>query len=108
MSSTTTHIGRFQIWRQLCFMVAGKVFCSAQINHLDRIKFKVPDEDFELLCDREGITPAPYGGARFKWVQVEDFAFLTEREWLFFIQQSYELIKASLPKKVLAQLDTPQ
>jgi predicted DNA-binding protein (MmcQ/YjbR family) len=89
-------------------MVAGKSFCSAQIHHLDRIKFKVRDEDFESLCDREGITPAPYGGARFKWVQLEDFAFLTEREWLFFIQQAYQLINASLPKKVLAQLDTPQ
>lgn len=93
---------------QLCFMVVSKVFCSAQIYHLDRIKFKVHDEDFELLCDREGITPAPYGGARFKWVQIADFAFLTEREWLFFIQQSYQLIKASLPKKVLGQLDTSQ
>jgi predicted DNA-binding protein (MmcQ/YjbR family) len=93
---------------QLCFMVAGKVFCSAQIHHLDRIKFKVPDEDFELLCDREGITPAPYGGARFKWVQIEDFPFLIEREWVFFIHQSYQLVKASLPKKILGQLDTPQ
>ena len=93
---------------QICFMVAGKVFCSAQIHHLDRIKFKVPDEDFELLCERAGINPAPYGGARFKWVQVEDFPFLTENEWLFFIHQSYKLVKASLPKKNLAQLVPPQ
>jgi predicted DNA-binding protein (MmcQ/YjbR family) len=92
---------------QLCFMVAGKSFCSAQIHHLERIKFKVPDEDFEELCDREGITPAPYGGARFKWVQVEDFPFLTEKEWQFFIHQSYKIIKSSLPKKVLSQLDDP-
>jgi predicted DNA-binding protein (MmcQ/YjbR family) len=93
---------------QLCFMVAGKAFCSAQIHHLERIKFKVPDEDFDLLCERAGIGPAPYGGARFKWVQVDDFEFLTEKEWTFFIQQSYKCVKASLPKKILAQLAPPQ
>jgi predicted DNA-binding protein (MmcQ/YjbR family) len=90
---------------QLCFLVANKSFCSANVKALEKIKFKVPDEDFELLCERAGIGPAPYGGAKFKWVQVYDFDHLTEREWLFFIQQSYELIKSSLPKKVLLDLD---
>lgn len=92
---------------QICFMVAGKSFCSAQIHHLDRIKFKVSDEEFEGFCDREGIAPAPYGGVRYKWVQVEDFSFLSDKEWQFFLHQSFQLIKSSLPKKVLAQLEDP-
>lgn len=90
---------------QLCFMVAGKSFCSANIKYLERIKFKVPDDDFEILCEKEGISAAPYGGVRFKWVQVAGFEFLAEKEWLFYINQSYQLIKASLPKKVLAGLE---
>ena len=90
---------------QLCFMVAGKSFCSVHIKYLERVKFKVPDEDFEILCEKEGISPAPYGGARFKWVQVADFEYLTEKEWFLYINQSYQLIKASLPKKVLAGLE---
>jgi predicted DNA-binding protein (MmcQ/YjbR family) len=89
---------------QLCFMVGGKSFCSAQINALERIKFKVPDEDFEAFCERAGISPAPYGGVRFKWVQVADFEYLTDKEWQFSLEQSYQLIKASLPKKALDSL----
>lgn len=84
---------------QLCFMVGGKSFCSSNIKDLERIKFKVPDEDFEVLCEQEGITPAPYGGARFKWVQIENFECLTEKEWLFYINQSYQLIQATLKTK---------
>lgn len=90
---------------QLCFMVAGKAFCSANIKYLERIKFKVPDDDFEEICERVGISPAPYGGARFKWVQVDDFEYLTEKEWIFYLNQSYGLVKASLPKKILLDLE---
>jgi predicted DNA-binding protein (MmcQ/YjbR family) len=89
---------------QLCFMVAGKSFCSANIKSLEKIKVKVPDEDFEMLCERDGISPAPYGGARFKWIQIDDFHYLTEKEWSFFLNQSYQLIKLSLPKKLLMTL----
>lgn len=89
---------------QLCFLVAGKSFCSANIKFLEKIKLKVPDDEFEMMCEREGISPAPFGGARFKWIQVDDFHYLNEREWHFYINQSYEIIKASLPKKVLKEL----
>lgn len=97
---------------QLCFSVgiplekgANKVFCSSNIKNLERINFKVPDETFEEMCEIEGITPAPYGGVRFKYVQVAGFDYLTDKEWLFYIHQSYTLLKATLPKKVLAILE---
>lgn len=85
---------------QLCFMVAGKSFCSSNLVNLNRVNFKVPDEDFETLCEISGIAPAPYGGARFKWIQVSDFDCLTPKEWAFYLTQSYQLIRASLPKKI--------
>ena len=59
---------------------------------------------FEEICEIDGVVPAPYGGVRFKWIQVTNFDFLTEKEWLLYINQSYELIKALLPKKVLLSL----
>jgi predicted DNA-binding protein (MmcQ/YjbR family) len=89
---------------QLCFMVAGKSFCSSNIKNLDCIKFKVPDEVFDEFCERVGISPAPYGGVRFKWVQVADFECLTDKEWQFYLNQSYQLIWASLPKKIQVTL----
>jgi predicted DNA-binding protein (MmcQ/YjbR family) len=96
---------------QLCFSVGipfekggHKVFCSSNIKNLDRINFKVSDDMFEELCEKEGVAPAPYGGVRFKYVQVAGFDFLTDKEWIFYIRQSYALLKADLPKKMLLKL----
>jgi predicted DNA-binding protein (MmcQ/YjbR family) len=86
---------------QLCFMVLGKVFCSSNTKLLDKANFKVPDDQFDELCDRPGIAPAPYGGAKFKWVQVTSFEVLTDREWGHFLRQSYEEVRKKLPKKHL-------
>ena len=89
---------------QLCFMVAGKVFCSSNTKHLDKASFKVRAEEFEEMCDRPGIQPAPYGGAKFHWVQITDFDYLEEQEWKDYLRQAYELVKTKLPKKVQATL----
>ncbi len=90
---------------QLCFMVLGKVFCSSNLKNLDRANFKVADEEFEELCEREGIIPAPYGGAKFKWVQVTDFDHLTDTEWAQYLRKAYDLVKAKLTKKEQIMLD---
>jgi len=85
---------------QLCFMVVGKVFCSSNIRNLDKAAFKVGEEEFEALCDRPGIRAAPYGGAKFHWIQVTEFDCLEEQEWVHYVHQAYELVKATLPKRV--------
>ncbi len=89
---------------QLCFTVAGKVFCSSQIKNLDKIAFKVREEEFEEMCDRVGIRAAPYGGAKFHCIQVTAFDYLEEQDWKHYLRQAYELAKAKLPKKVQATL----
>lgn len=93
---------------QLCFMVLGKVFCSSNLKNLDRANFKVADEAFEEMCERPGVRPAPYGGAKFKWVQAENFDCFTDREWKEYLRQAYELVKAKLTKKEQAMLDQEQ
>jgi len=93
---------------QLCFMVLGKVFCSSNLKNLDRANFKAADEEFEELCERPGVIAAPYGGAKFKWVQVTDFDCLTDKEWAQYLRKAYDLVKAKLTKKEQAILDSPQ
>ena len=85
---------------QLCFMDAGKVFCSSNVKELTKVNFKVPDEQFDELCDRPGIKAAPYGGAKFNWVQIADFDVLSNQEWEHYVLQAHEAVKAKLPKKV--------
>ncbi len=69
-----------------------------------KVSIKVPDEEFEELCNVEGIIPAPYS-ARYKWVLVEKPNLFSKKQWEQHIIQSYNLVKAKLPKRVSAQLD---
>jgi predicted DNA-binding protein (MmcQ/YjbR family) len=88
----------------LCFMVAEKMFCITGMNDNSNISFKVTDEDFETLCEREGIIQAPYM-AKNKWVAVTKRSALRKSEWEHYLTQSYELIKSKLTKKVQQQID---
>jgi predicted DNA-binding protein (MmcQ/YjbR family) len=87
----------------LCFCIGGKMFCVTGFNPPMKVSLKVRDDEFEELCSREGIIIAPYTG-RYKWIYVEDASVFSDKEWKHYIQQSYELVKSKLPKKVLAGL----
>lgn len=81
----------------LCFSVGSKMFCTASLESLN-VSFKVPDEQFAILAEREGFTPAPYL-ARAKWVTATEAARVSEAEWKTFIAQSYELVRSKLTGK---------
>lgn len=87
----------------LCFSVADKMYCATGLNPPLTVAFKVPDEDFEELSQTEGFMPAPYM-ARAKWVLVTSPDKLSRKEWETFIFNSYELVKAKLPKKTRDKL----
>ena len=87
----------------LCFCIGGKIFCIANLNPPHTFSFKVKDEAFEELIETDGFSPAPYL-ARAKWVLVADSLRLNKSELLNYLQQSYELIKAKIPKKLLKNM----
>ena len=74
------------------------MFCVTSADVESGVSFKVKDELFRELTQREGIIPAPYT-ARDMWVFVLDFNWLTDEEWERLILDSYELLKEKLPKK---------
>jgi predicted DNA-binding protein (MmcQ/YjbR family) len=85
----------------LCFCIGGKMFCVTGLDSSPTsASFKVKDEEFEEMSRREGFQPAPYM-ARHKWVYTADIENLSDQEWERYLRQSYELVKAKLPKKVL-------
>lgn len=86
----------------LCFSIGGKMFCVMNLSGNLKVSLKVDDEEFDKLCSREGIIPAPYL-ARHKWIQVERSGF-SRREWEHHICQSYELVKEKLPMSVKKNL----
>ena len=88
----------------LCFCVGTKMFCVTGLEQTPvGVSFKVTDEEFEEVSARPGFRPADYV-ARYKWVTVEDVNTMSKRELEKYIHQSYELVKAKLPKKLRDQI----
>ncbi len=91
-------------WEEnLCFMVAEKIFCITGLTDTSGVSFKVTEEDFDELCEREGIMQAPHF-ARRKWVSVTRRNALRPKEWEHYLAASYELVKSGLPKKIQTEL----
>ncbi len=94
----------------LCFLIGRKMFCvlnlEPQRGDRSRVAFKATPEEFAELTEREGIIPAPYM-ARNHWVSLEDYSTLPGRELEARLARSYELVKATLPKKLQAALGAP-
>lgn len=82
----------------LCFSIGGKMFCVAGLQEGLKISFKATADEFEELCSRKGVIPAPYM-ARHKWILAEAAAF-KKKEWEYYIRQSYELVREKLPQKI--------
>ena len=97
---------QIQWGKDLVFKVGGKMFCVANTDPVGSeiaTSFKCDDETFAELIERDGIVPAPYL-ARAKWVGLQSFGALEDREYKGLIPRAYELVKAKLPKKAQASL----
>ena len=87
----------------LCFKVQGKLFAAAGLDVV-RLGFKCTPENFALLCERDGIIPAPYM-ARAQWVRLLRLNALPDDELRDLIAESYRLVWERLPKKRRAELE---
>jgi len=65
--------------------------------------FKVNDEDFAELSEREGFIPAPYV-ARYKWIQVDNISRFSISQWENYLLNAYELVREKLPRKIKKDL----
>ncbi len=97
---------KIQWGNDLLFCIGGKMFAVMALDAVAsvRLSFKCTPEEFAELIEREGIGPAPYM-ARNKWVALEQFNALPQAELKRLIKDSYEMVKAKLPKKVRTQLE---
>ncbi len=92
------------------FKVGGKMFAVACTDpaypNAKACSFKCDDEGFAELCEREGVVPAPYL-ARAKWVALDTWSALPDREIASRIAAAYAIVRAGLTKKAQAALDRP-
>lgn len=89
----------------LVFKIAGKMFAVISLEEvLDHcLSFKCTPEKSAELTERNGIFPAPYV-ARYHWVALQSFDALKDQELKALLRESYDLVRARLPKRVQAQL----
>jgi predicted DNA-binding protein (MmcQ/YjbR family) len=92
----------------LVFKVGGKMFAVAATEPWGHVlSFKCPDEGFAELLEHDGIVPAPYM-ARAKWVALERFDALMDREIRDRIKTAYELIFEKLTKRAQQTIGAPK
>ena len=89
------------------FKVGGKMFAVACTDpaypNAKACSFKSDDEGFAELCEREGVVPAPYL-ARAKWVALDEWHVLPDREIAARVAAAYAIVRAGLTKKLQATL----
>ena len=83
-----------------CYSVGGKMFA---VFGDKTFSFKVDDNRFLELTDREGIIPAPYM-AKHKWVLLESAKALPAAEVKGLLTRSHALVAMKLPKKTREKL----
>ena len=90
------------------FKVGGKMFAVACTDpaypNAKACSFKTDDEGFAELCEREGVVPAPYL-ARAKWVALDEWNVLPDREIAARVAAAYAIVRAGLTKKAQAALE---
>ena len=84
-----------------CYSIGGKMF--AVVGPDGSMSFKVDDERFLELTDRDGMIPAPYM-AKHKWVLVQDLKKADEAEVRELVKRSHELILGKLSKKLQREI----
>lgn len=88
----------------LCFNVGERIFLiTAPDSVPPTASFKVSEEDFDQLTEREGITQARYFAKR-QWVSVDDISRLDPVEWKQYIGGSHRLVAFKLTKKKRIEL----
>jgi predicted DNA-binding protein (MmcQ/YjbR family) len=89
----------------LVFSIGAKMFCVVGLDQSPvSASFKVRDEEFDEMSNREGFKPAPYV-AKYKWVLIDDINKMNKKEWKHYTRQSYDLVKDKLSAKIKKQLN---
>jgi predicted DNA-binding protein (MmcQ/YjbR family) len=83
------------------FRIAGKIFASMSLTEVPlNMNVKCTPERFAELLEIDGVRPADYVG-RYQWINFPLKGVFRDAEIKDLIRESYENVKAKLPKKAL-------
>ncbi|MDE0561473.1 MmcQ/YjbR family DNA-binding protein [Algoriphagus sp. NF] len=88
----------------LCFRVGGKIFAITDLEVFEYINLKCdPERSAELREKFEGITPGYHMNKKW-WNSVSVLGNVPDQLILDLVDHSYELVFASLPKKLQTEI----
>ncbi|MHA7130033.1 MmcQ/YjbR family DNA-binding protein [Algoriphagus namhaensis] len=88
----------------LCFRVGGKIFAITDLEEFEYVNLKSePEKSNQLREQYEGITPGYHMNKKW-WNSVKVDGSVPDLLILELVDDSYELILSSLPKKVQAEI----
>ena len=91
----------------LLFRLAGKIFVSIGLGDVPvHMNVKCTPERCAELLEVEGVRRADYVG-RYDWITCAISGVFRDSELKELIRESYENVRAKLPKSVVAKLDRP-
>ena len=92
-------------WEEhLLFKIGGKMFAIITLGG-HRCNFKTTPEKYAELVEMPDIVPSGYNMWKYQWVTTETLTALPDAEFRECLRESYDLVRASLPKKAQAELD---
>jgi predicted DNA-binding protein (MmcQ/YjbR family) len=96
----TTYVvqwGGSHVWK-----VGGKVFAIGSRSDTNRpaYSFKVSENNFHFLKNKQGYRPAPYLASRgLKWIQEYDAAASEEEALRYYLEESHRIVSSALSRK---------
>jgi predicted DNA-binding protein (MmcQ/YjbR family) len=101
----TSHVVQWHdsdVWK-----VGDKVFaiCNLSNNPLPGITFKTTKIDYEILCQMDGLRPAPYLASReMTWIQRYDHSALSDDDLRHCIAESHRIVALGFSRRKRAEL----
>lgn len=90
----------------LLFKVAGKMFCIIDLEG-HSCSFRSDPERYAELVEMPDIVPASHNMWKYHWITTETLSALPDAEFRELLGESYRIVRATLPKRVQAELDGP-
>src|SRR5512147_2867398 len=88
----------------LLFKVAGKMFCIITLDG-HSCMFRCDPEEYAELVEMPDILPASHNMWKYHWVTTETLSAIPDSRFRELLLASYRIVRATLPKRVQAQLD---
>jgi predicted DNA-binding protein (MmcQ/YjbR family) len=88
----------------LLFKVGGKMFAIIALDGRS-CTFRCSPEKYADLVEMADIVPSSHNMWKYHWVTTETLSALPDREFRELLTESYQVVRAGLPKVVRAELD---